>query len=62
MQKIGLTKYLPRIEKLGKMKFNGLLNDHKQAKILAEQALKTKREITITVGPTNVHDILDSIK
>ena len=61
-KEIGLAKYLPRIEKLGKMKFNSLLNDQKQAKKLADQALKAKRNITITVGPTNVHDILDSIK
>ena len=61
-KEIGLGKYLPRIEKLGKMKFASLVNDQKQAIKLANQALKSKRKITITIGPTNVHDILDSMK
>jgi len=60
-KEIGLEKYLPRIEQLGKMKFNsGIVG--KNAIKIAQQALETKRVVTVTVGPNNVHDILDSLQ
>jgi adenylyl- and sulfurtransferase ThiI len=60
-KEIGLEKYLPRIEQLGKMKFNsGAIG--KNAIKIAQQALKTKRVVTVTVGPNNIHDILDSLQ
>lgn len=60
-KEIGLEKYLPQIEQLGKMKFNSVTVG-KNAIKLAKQALETKRAVTVTVGPNNVHDILDSLQ
>ncbi len=61
-KELGLEKYLTRIEKLGKMKFNSIVKGKTNAQSLAQKALKTKRVVTVTVGPNNVHDILDSLK
>lgn len=61
-KEIGLGKYLPRIMKLGKMKFNRMTNVQKEALKIAHQALKTRKRLTVTIGPNNVHDILDSMK
>lgn len=61
-KEIGLKKYLTRIEKLGKMKFNLIVMDKKNIANLAKKALKTKRVVAVTIGPNNVHDILDSLK
>jgi len=60
-KEIGLRKYLPKIEKLGKMRFP----NHQSAKEIqkiAESSLKTKKVVSITIGPNNVHDILDSLE
>ena len=59
---IGLGKYLPKIEKLGKMKFNRYTNTQKEIQKCANQALKTRKKISVTIGPNNVHEILDSLK
>lgn len=59
---LGLEKYLSRIEKLGKMKFNSGLKVEKNVQGLALKALKTKQVVSVTTGPNNVHDILDSLK
>jgi hypothetical protein len=61
-KKLGLEKYLTKIERLGKMKFDSILKGKSNAKNLAQKALKTKRVVTVTTGPNNVHDILDSLK
>lgn len=60
-KEIGLEKYLPQIEHLGKMKFNSVTVGKNAIKI-AQQALETKKVVTVTVGPNNVHDILDSLQ
>jgi hypothetical protein len=60
-KEIGLEKYLPQIEQLGKMKFNSVTVGKNAIKI-AQHALETKRVVTVTVGPNNVHDILDSLQ
>ena len=59
-KEIGLGKYLHRIEKLGKIKFE---KNNLEGKVLdiATQILKIKESVVVTVGPNNVHDILDSI-
>ncbi len=59
---IGLGKYLLKIEKLGKMKFNRYTNTQKEIQKCANQALKTRKKISVTIGPNNVHEILDSLK
>ena len=59
---IGLGKYLLKIEKLGKMKFNRYTNTQKEILKYANQALKTRKKISVTIGPNNVHEILDSLE
>ena len=61
-KELGLEKYLTRIEKLGKMKFDPNVKGKKNASNLAQKALKTKQIVSVAVGPNNVHDILDSLK
>ena len=61
-KELGLEKYLTKIEKLGKMKFDSFVNGKKNVHNLVQKALKTKQVVSVTVGPNNVHDILDSLK
>jgi hypothetical protein len=61
-KELGLEKYLTRIERLGKMKFNSTVKKRENVQESAKKALKTKRSVRVTVGPNNVHDILDSLK
>jgi hypothetical protein len=61
-KEIGLEKYLPEIEKLGKMKFDGVSKGTDNPRKIAQQALRTKKVVTITLGPNNVHNIIDSLK
>ena len=61
-KELGLEKYLSRIEKLGKMKFSSNAKSGKNVQSLIQKVLKTKRVVSVTVGPNNVHDILDSLK
>ena len=42
------------------MKFNSVSKAKNEQK-LAQQALKTKKIVKVTLGPNNVHDILDSL-
>ena len=60
-EEIGLRKYLPKIEKLGKMRFPNH-QSVKEIQKIAENSLKTKKVVSITIGPNNVHDILDSLE
>jgi adenylyl- and sulfurtransferase ThiI len=61
-KEIGLEKYLPQIEKLGKMKFDRVSKVAGNSRKIAQQALRTEKIVSITLGPNNVHDILDSLK
>ena len=61
-KEIGLEKYLPQIEKLGKMKFDRVSKVTGNSRKIAQQALRTEKIFSITLGPNNVHDILDSLK
>jgi adenylyl- and sulfurtransferase ThiI len=58
-KEIGLGKYLYRIEKLGRLKFAKINSD---VSSIVKGALKTRQTITVSVGPNNIHDILDSLK
>jgi len=58
---IGLEKHIVKIEKLASLKFDGKTYE-KEAQKIANQAIKTKKVVSVTVGPNNVHDILDSLK
>jgi hypothetical protein len=59
-KEIGLGKYLHKIEKFGKNKFEKINSDAKTFDI-ATKAMKARKSITVRVGPNNIHDILDSI-
>jgi len=61
-KEIGLEKYLPQIEKLGRMKFDVYSKGTDNSRKIVQQALGTKKVVTITLGPNNVHDIIDSLK
>ena len=58
-KELGLEKYLEKIEKLGKMKFNSNLKNSSEN--IVKKALKTNQVVSVKVGPNNVHDILDSL-
>lgn len=60
-KEIGLEKYVTKIEKLASLKFNGKTYE-REAQIVANQAVKTKKVLSIKIGSNNVHDILDSLK
>jgi len=60
-KEIGLRKYLPKIEKLGKMRFSNHQYT-KEIQKIANNSLKTKKVVSVTIGPNNVHDILDSLE
>ena len=60
-KEIGLEKYIIKIEKLANLKFDGKSYE-KEAQKIANQAIKTKKVVSVMVGPNNVHDILDSLK
>ncbi|MBI5146490.1 MAG: thiamine biosynthesis protein [Thaumarchaeota archaeon] len=59
-KEIGLGKHLHKIEKFGKIKFEKMGSDAKTFNI-ATKSMKTRKSITVRVGPNNIHDILDSI-
>ena len=61
-KELGLEKFLEKIEKLGKMKFNSTIKNEKDSENLVKKALKTKQIVLVNVGPNNIHDILDSLK
>ena len=59
---LGLSKYLPKIEKLGSMNLNTKQNTKNNAKSIAAKSFKSKKTIQVSIGPNNVHDIIDSLK
>lgn len=60
-KEIGLAKFLPRIEKYGKINFNKIPKSTNQVKTIAHKAIKTKKVLMVTLGPNNIHDIMDFI-
>ncbi|MEX0861834.1 thiamine biosynthesis protein [Nitrosopumilus sp.] len=58
-KEIGLERNIKKIEKLVTITTNEIPAFSKKD---VEVALKTKKEITIQVGPNNIHDILDSFE
>ena len=61
-KEIGLGKFLLKIEKFGKMKFNSSNTSINKAKKIAKESEQTKKSISIVVDQNNVHDILDSLE
>ena len=62
VKEIGLSKYLSKIEKLGTMNLNKISNNKNKSKSIAKESLKSKKTVLVSIGPNNVHDIIDSIK
>ncbi|MCV0430694.1 thiamine biosynthesis protein [Nitrosopumilus sp.] len=58
-KEIGLEKNLKKLEKIVTISTNEIPSFSKKD---VESALKTKKKITIQIGPNNVHDILDSLE
>jgi hypothetical protein len=60
-KEIGLEKYLPKIKKYGKSKFYNSNISQKKIKKIVGRTVRTRKVISIKVGPNNVHEILDKI-
>jgi hypothetical protein len=58
-KEIGLEKQIPKLEKLFMINSNEIPNFSSKD---IDFALKTKKRVTVKVGPNNVHDILDSLE
>jgi hypothetical protein len=58
-KEIGLGKHLSKIEWYGHGKFT---KNESSVSDIVKNALKTKQNITVKIGPNNIHDILDSLE
>jgi len=61
-KELGLGKYLSKIEKLGAMNFSNQHTSQVEIKKIAKNALKKRKNVSITIGPNNVHEILDILE
>lgn len=61
-KEIGLEKYLSTLENLCKSRFAKKVFPKDKVKKNAQDALKNLKSVSITVGPKNVHDIIDSLR
>jgi len=61
-KEIGLEKYLSKIERLTKTKYTFQKITPKKLTSLIDNGMNTRKIIQITLGPNNIHDILDSLK
>ena len=59
---IGLGKHITKIENLCRLKFNSKNITKDKVYKISHKALRTQKAVTITSGPKNVHDIIDSLK
>jgi adenylyl- and sulfurtransferase ThiI len=62
MKEIGLEKHLSKIEQLTKNKFSFQKGGTQKLTTLINSSTKTRKLVRVTLGPNNVHDILDSLK
>ncbi|MFB5645709.1 MAG: hypothetical protein ACE5R3_03810 [Nitrosopumilaceae archaeon] len=61
-KELGLGKHISKIEKLGKMSFSKQYTTSKvEIKKIVENALKKRKNVSVVIGPNNVHEILDSL-
>jgi hypothetical protein len=58
-KEIGLEKQIPKLEKLFTISSNEIPNFSNKD---IDYALKSKKIVTVKIGPNNVHDILDSLE
>ncbi|MGI0101713.1 MAG: thiamine biosynthesis protein [Nitrosotalea sp.] len=61
-RQIGLEKYITNLESLCKSKFTKRNIPKKKIQKNVSAALKSLQSISLTVGPKNVHDIIDSLR
>lgn len=61
-RELGLGKYLSKIEKLGGINFSKQYASKVEIKKIVQNALKKTKTVSITVGPNNIHEILDSLE
>ena len=69
-KEIGLEKYLSRIEKLGGFRidrnrfvwFQGSTQNQKNLDVAVDETIKSKKTVSVNVGPNNVHEILDEVR
>lgn len=61
-KEMGLEKYLIGLENLCKSKFVKRSIDKNKIRKIVQHDLKNLQHIPITVGPKNIHDIIDSLK
>ena len=61
-KEIGLDKYFPKIKKISKSMYYNSKQSRKKPEKIAEQAIMTRKNISIKMGANNVHDILDVIR
>jgi len=61
-REIGLEKYISNLKELCKKRLDEKKVSISEASKNAKDSLKTLKSISITLGPNNLHDIIDSLK
>ena len=61
-KEIGLEKYIANLEELCKKHLNYKKISMTEVMRHTKDALKTLKCIPVTIGPKNIHDIIDSLK
>jgi hypothetical protein len=61
-KELGLEKYIANLEDLCKKHLNYKKISMSEVMRQAKDALKTLKCIPVTIGPKNIHDIIDSLK
>jgi hypothetical protein len=61
-KEIGLEKYISNLQDLCKKNLGDKKISKSEASRYASDALKTLKHLTITIGPKNIHDIIDLLK
>jgi len=59
---IGLEKYLSKIKKLGNSKFSKSRQSPKKIGKIINESIMSKKTVLISVGPNNIHEILDEVR
>jgi len=61
-KEIRLEKYLNKIKKLGSSKFYNFKQSPKKIKKIVDESIMSKKTVSVSVGPNNVHEILDKVR
>ncbi len=60
--KLGLEKYISKIQNLCKLKFNNKNIQKNKILKISQIAIKKRKSIVVKTGTKNIHDIIDSLK